>query len=139
MDFDTVVENLKQYSSQRRTIFAVSSFNNLIKSGRVKKIVGLLAGKLGICGIGVASSEGEIVLKEKKRGIPRVISSFIDDMKEHKFNGETVVISHCQNVELAIQLEDKIKQTWKTANVLILPTGGLCSFYAERKGLIVAY
>lgn len=36
-------------------VFALSSFDNLIKNGRVSRITGFLAGKLGFWGIGIGS------------------------------------------------------------------------------------
>ena len=138
-DFHTVVSGLEEYRKHRHTIFALSSFNNLVKNGRISKAVGFIAGKLGIWGIGIGSKEGEIIVKNKTRGVQKVIGSFLADMKEHAFAGGYVVISHCQNLELAAKLRDKIQETWHSAKVKILETGGLCSYYAERNGLIVAY
>ena len=138
-DFHTVVSGLEEYRKHRHTIFALSSFNNLVKNGRISKAVGFIVGKLGIWGIGIGSQEGGIIVKNKMRGIQKVIGSFLADMKEHAFAGGYVVISHCQNLELAAKLRDKIQETWHSAKVKILETGGLCSYYAERNGLIVAY
>lgn len=137
--FDAVVSGLEEYRRHRHTIFALSSFGNLVKAGRISRAVGFIAGKLGIWGIGVGSEEGEIVLKGRTRGDAKVIGSFLADMREHSFSGGCVVISHCQNSELAAKLRGKIQETWQSANIKILKTGGLCSYYAERNGLIVAY
>ena len=40
---------------------------------------------------------------------------------------------------LAESLKKGILEVWKNAEVEILPTRGLCSYYAERGGLIVSY
>ena len=137
--FKVVVEKLQEYAKWKHTIFALASFGNLVKNGRISKFSGFIAGKLGIWGIGTASEEGTIVVKGKTRGNSRIIDHFIDDMKEHGFQDDCVVISHCQNRELACALREKILKRWANAKVKILPTGGLCSYYAERKGLIVGY
>ena len=110
-------------SYQKETIFALSSFNNLVKNGRISKAAGFIAGKLGIWGIGIGSQEGEIIVKNKTRGVQNVIGSFLADMKEHAFAGGYVVISHCQNLELAAKLRDKIQETWHSAKVKISGTG----------------
>lgn len=138
-NFDAIVNELQELLKKKNTIFALASFNNLVKNGRVSKLSGLIAGKLGIWGIGIASDEGTIIVKSKTRGIPRVLASFIEDMKENGFKGGYVVISHCQNHELAKELHSQIVKIWKNTKVKILPTGGLCSYYAEKKGMIVAY
>ena len=130
---------LKECRNQRNTVFALASFSNLVKNGRVSRLSGFIAGKLGIWGIGVASEIGTIVVKAKTRGIGRVLSAFIDDMKENGFKGGYVIISHCQNLELAQKLKERVIELWNNTKVKILPTGGLCSYYAERRGLIVVY
>ena len=139
LDFDGVVAGLEAYAAERHTVFALASFTNLIKNGRVGRLSGFIAGKLGIWGIGIASEEGTIVVKTKTRGIPRVIDCLLGDMKEHHFQGGEVIISHCQNLELAVMVRERILELWDNARVQILATGGLCSFYAERRGLILAY
>ena len=60
-------------------------------------------------------------------------------MAERGFAGGKVAISHCHNLALAEKLRDGIKELWNTADVGILPTRGLCSYYAERGGLIVSF
>lgn len=137
--FEEVILGLEGFAKERHTIFALASFNNLVKNGRVSKLSGFIAGKLGIWGIGIASPQGTIIVKSKTRGIPHVLSAFIDDMKENGFKGGYVIISHCRNHELAQELRKKIVELWESTKVKILETGGLCSFYAEKRGMIVAY
>lgn len=139
LDFGVIVSKLREYAAQRNTIFALSSFGNLVKNGRMSKLSGFLAGKLGIWGIGVASDEGKIVVKSRVKGLRRVLNTFIDHMEATKFAGGKVYISHCQNIELALRLRDRIIEKWTGTEVVIMPTGGLCSYYAERRGLIVGY
>ena len=45
-DFETVVEKAELYSRHTHVVFALSSFNNLVKNGRMSKIVGFVANKL---------------------------------------------------------------------------------------------
>lgn len=138
-EFDQIVADVEAFAKERNTVFALASFSNLVKNGRVSKLSGFIAGKLGIWGIGVASEIGTIIVKAKTRGIGRVLSAFITDMKENGFRGGYVIISHCQNLELATKLKERIHELWENTKVKILPTGGLCSYYAERQGMIVAY
>lgn len=139
LDFDKVVQELNTYSYSLHTIFGLLSFNNLIKNGRMSKLVGFIATKLNMTGVGVASPEGEIVVKGKARGTAKLVRAFIDDMTENTYHGGPVTISHSQNPVLAQSLADAIQQNWSNANIQILELRGLCSFYAERGGLIMAY
>ncbi len=138
ISFEEIVEKLNQFADKTQTIFALTSFDNLVKNGRVSRIAGFVAGKLGMCGIGVAN-DGRIDVKSKVRGTQRALKAIIDDMKANAFTQGPVLISHCLNEELALKLKNLILQTWEKAQVDIMPTRGLCSFYAEKGGMIVAY
>lgn len=139
LEYDAVVEQIKDYASKRHTIFALNSFTNLIKNGRMSRLSGFIAGVFGIWGVGVASEVGTIDVKTKTRGIKKIINVFIEEMKEHGFKAGSVIISHCHNFEFATVLKDKIVEIWENAKVQIMPTIGLCSFYAERRGIILGY
>ena len=137
--FDKVVSSCREMASSARTIFTLSSFHNLVQNGRVSKIAGFLAGKLGIRVIGVGSREGEIQLKELMRGEQRTLKKIIKDMDENGYQGSSMSISHCMNESMAQSLKQMIQARWESAKVQILPTRGLDSYYAERSGLIICY
>ena len=137
--FEKITAALTDFIHERHTVFALCSFNNLVKNGRVSRLAGLIAGKLGIWGIGVGDSEGRIEIAAKTRGTRRIIQTITDNMKQNHFSGGQVIISHCLNQDLAGQLKESIQKTWRNARVMLTETGGLCSFYAERHGLIIAY
>ena len=139
IDFDRVVSHAEAFFRKTKITFALSSFNNLIKSGRMGKISGFVAQRLGMWGIGIGSEEGMIAVKGKTRGVSRALSMLLKDMQERGFRGGRVAISHCCNLKFAELLKEHILQIWKNAEVSILPTRGICSFYAERGGLIVSY
>ena len=113
--------------------------NNLIKNGRIHRLTGMLAKALGIWGIGSGSDEGKIAFESKARGAKKVVQTLVSTMKEHGFIGGNVAISHCDNLALAQTLKNSILDIWENTSIEILPTRGLCSYYAERGGLIVSY
>ena len=137
--FDAVCSSCRDLAASARTVFTLSSFHNLVQNGRVGKIAGFLAGKLGIRVIGVGSQEGEIQLKELMRGEQRTLKKIIRDMEENGYAGSEMAISHCMNEPMALSLKEMILSRWKNAVVQILPTRGLDSYYAERSGLIISY
>ena len=137
--FETLCATCRNQAASIRTIFTLSSFHNLVQNGRVGKIAGFLAGKLGIRVIGVGSPEGEIQLKELMRGEQRTLKKIVKDMEENSYTGADMAISHCMNESMAQSLKEMILARWKDAKVQILPTRGLDSYYAERSGLIISY
>ena len=138
LPFAEIAEKLNRFADQTETIFALTSFDNLVKNGRVGRVAGFVAGKLGMCGVGVAN-DGRIDVKSKVRGTQKALRVIIEDMKAHAFSHGPVLISHCLNEELALRLKTLIQETWAGAVVDIMPTRGLCSFYAEKGGMIIAY
>lgn len=137
--FEEVSQYTQRMAEQMRTIFALCSFDNLIKNGRMPKLLGMLAQSLNFWGVGVATPEGKIDIKSKVRGTKRILAAFLDDMLERGKPEFGVFISHCQNEELALKLQEEIRKRWEDVKVEILNTRALCSYYAERHGLIVAY
>ena len=60
-------------------------------------------------------------------------------MKKTGFDGILARIHHCENSEAAEKLKEAIIKAFPSAKVDIFKTRGLCSFYAERGGVLVAY
>lgn len=87
IDFDEAVERANAFLDKTKVIFALSSFDNLIKNGRMNKMAGFLAKALGMWGIGSASDEGRIVVEGKTRGPKRTVRSLIECMRERGFTG----------------------------------------------------
>ena len=138
-DFDDIVLHAVNYLKKTKVQFALSSFDNLVKNGRMSKVTGFLAKALGMWGIGGGSEEGKIVIEGKTRGAKRAVKMLMDRMLEKGYRGEKTAISHCDNPALAEALKKSILAVWKNAEIEILPTRGICSYYAERGGLIVSY
>lgn len=141
LEFKKVVEKINEYMKKTKIIFALSSFNTLVKNGRMSSATGFIARLLGFVGIGIASDEGTINMKTKARGKKGAIEKIIEDIKERGFasDNKKVIIDHCQNLEFAKMVEEKIKAIWPDANIVIKSTRGLCSVYAEKGGLIIGY
>lgn len=138
-DFDAVVEAAQKYLDEVKTSFALCSFDNLVKNGRMGKLAGFIARRLGMWGVGVASPEGTIAIKGKTRGVDKAMEIILSDMDERGFKGEKVVISHSLNEETAQKLKKKILEKYEKAEVEILAARGLDSYYAERGGIIVGF
>ena len=138
-EFDDVIANLNEYHKKTYVGYMLKSIENLVKNGRVNKIVGSLVGLLNIHVIGVRSEEGTIEMSNRARGEKRALDTFVKDLLEAGFNGNILEVSHVNNKELADKLVAKMLEHFPNTRVRISSTSGLCSFYAERGGLIVGY
>lgn len=137
--FDEIITKAEALLAQTHTAFALCSFDNLVKSGRMNKLVGFVAKTLGMWGVGIASDQGTISIKGKARGHAKAISIIINYMEDCNFNGGEAIVSHCYNSDIAEKLKDAILAKWPTASVTLLETRGLDSYYAERKGIIIGF
>lgn len=139
LDFDTVERKLEEDARTCNIVFALCSYTNLIKNGRMSPFAGFVAKKLGFWGVGIASDEGEIVVKSKVRGAKKALVEIVKDMEERRVPQECVIISHCQNEEVAMQIKEAVLSKWSNITVEVHENRGLCSYYAEKNGLMVAY
>ena len=73
------------------------------------------------------------------RGSKKALDAIIEDMKERGYNCGKVVISHCRNAEFAESVKSAIQSVWDKAEVKIVRARGLCSYYAEKGGLIIGF
>lgn len=137
--FDEVVSYAKRIESNSQVQFSLRSFDNLVKNGRMPKLVGALASNLSIRMLGTASEQGTIKVVAPTRGDKKTIKKIIEVMRSDGYRGGMVYIDHVDNIECAEELHRAIASEWPQAEVEILPCGGLCSYYAEESGLIIGY
>ena len=131
---------LRLYQAALRTCFTLENFDNLIKNGRMRPIVGTLLRSLGIHIIADATAEGTIHVADKARGVGKTYRAITALMKASKdCTDAEVVISHCENLEGAMALKRQILADLPVKQVDLLSCRGLTSFYAMEKGLIVGY
>ncbi len=137
--FEGACAFIDQAEEASQVLFSLSSYDNLTKSGRMPKAAGLIANKLSIRILGIASSEGTIKIVAPTRGSKKTVAKIVSAMKSDGYQGGLVFIDHVENEKGAQELADKIHETWPSAEIQILPCGGLCSYYAEQSGLIIGY
>lgn len=140
LDFETVAEQTAEYARSLSLLFSLGSYDNLIKSGRMSRIAGVLATTLGIRAVASNTAEGTIQILQKPRGEERAIRAIVEIMNSRKnLKGQPVVISHCNNHAGALRLKELIAHTCLTAQISIMQTRGLTSFYTESGGFLVAF
>ena len=137
--FEEIEKDLNETAARIHTSFALSSYHNLIKSGRVSRLIGFIAGHLGFWGIGIGDEKGEIAIRGKARGSRSMIRFLTEEVEKIGIAGKQILISHCQNEKDALALKASLEAANPGIEVLVQATRGLDSFYAERSGLIVGY
>ena len=139
-DFEAVCEQLRTYQASQRTVFTLECFDNLIKNGRMRPLVGNLLHTLGIHVIAFATPEGTIQVTGKARGEVKTYQAIIEWMKKNKdCTGAEVVIANCENLTGALRLKEMILKDLPVKDVTIISCRGLTTFYAMRNGLIISF
>lgn len=138
LSFEEICQKAKDYLSHLKILYVLESMDNLVKNGRVSKWQSTMAGLLNIRIIG-ADDNGQIHLLHKCRGAQKTLATVVGEMGKNGFEKGKVLISHCLNSKTAEQLQSLILKAFPQADIRIIPTNGLCGFYAERGGMIIGY
>ena len=136
---EEIEKDLNETAEKIHTSFALSSYRNLIKNGRVSRLIGFIAGHLGFWGIGIGDEKGEIAIRGKARGSRSMVRFLVEEITRVGVAGKQILISHCRNLKDAEALKAALEAAFAGIEVLIQEARGLDSFYAERSGLIVGY
>lgn len=138
--FGEVCRQLDEYSAKHtKLVFILYSIENLVKNGRVSKIAGMTAGLLNLSVVAKATERGEISSIGKARGKKKSAKLALQEMERQGYRGGKVMIAHCQNQDGVGILQEMIAEKYGDARLEIMETRGLCSYYAERSGLMIGY
>ena len=139
LDFDAIQAQIQAYMATTHMAFMLKSVENLAKNGRVSHLVAKAVGFLNIHIVGVASEEGTFQQLHKARGEAKGLRLLVAEMEKRGYQGGKVRITHCFNEAAAIELEALLRTIAPEADITIVPSTGLCSFYAERGSIMVGF
>lgn len=140
MSFKEVVEKVTKYIEEMKIFFVLDNFDNLIKNGRISKFKAMIASAFSIKPI-MFGNDGEIDIYKKIRGLKKAYSELINSISENCTNIEDkiLVITHCNCLERAKEIKDKILQKYNFKDVIIVSARGLSSTYENEGGIIISY
>lgn len=139
-DFDTICHEIKEYKKKNTAlIFSLESLHNLANNGRVSPVIAKIASLAGLRMVGDVSPEGQLHPTDKCRGEKKALACIFRNMKRMGYQGGKLLIDHCYNEKAAQALKEAVQAEFPTADVRISKTGGLCSFYAEKGGLMIGF
>ena len=137
--FDDICSEISKYTQKTGLLFMLESMKNLANNGRVNPLVAKMAGLLGIRVVGKASDRGDLEPLDKVRGEQKALETVVQHLKELGLKRGKVRIAHCFNEAAGKQLKALIKEKFKKVQVTIHRCKGLCSFYAEKGGMLVGF
>ena len=137
--FDEIVTEIEKYHKRSFLVFSLQSLHNFVANGRVSPALGALVGLLGIRVVGKASEQGTLEPLSKVRGDKKALNEIVRIMKELGWNGGRVRIAHNENAAMADSLAAALRAVHDKLDVAIERCRGLCSYYAEKGGLLVGF
>ena len=137
--YEDICQKISEYQEKTHLIFCLESMKNLANNGRVSPLVAKLAGVLGIRAVGKASDVGTLEMLDKVRGEKGAVTKIFERMQELGYKGGKVLIDNCCNLPAAKALQELVQNKFPKAEVVHDSCGALCSFYAEKGGLMVGF
>lgn len=139
LSFEKVAQAITDYQEKTKLLFVLSKVDNLVKNGRLSKLLGTVVGLLNIRMVGEASSQGTLELLQKARGHKKSLTAAFEELLKAGYAGGEIIIAHRNNTKFCQQFSELVKEKYPKASITIIPTSGLCSFYAEEGGLLMGY
>lgn len=140
LSFEEIVDQLEKYRDNINLLFVLDKFDNLVKNGRMSKVVALIAKTLVIKPLCYAK-DGEIEVLEKIRTAKGAFKRLLHHIGEMigETTGKACIIAHTKAAETAALLCEQIKEKYNFLKIKIIENRGLNSFYALEKGVIVSF
>lgn len=140
MEFSQVVEEVTAFRDRMKTVFVLETLETLRKNGRLSNMKAGAAKLLNIKPY-MKAVDGEIEQQGQARGIKQALNKMVEYIGE--ICGDTeqkyLIISHCNCLERARSVEQKLKERYEFQGIKIINTKGISSLYAADGGIIVAF
>jgi DegV family protein with EDD domain len=136
-----IIGTVNQFIDNMKTYFVLDRYDNLLKNGRLSRIQSTLISLLNIKLIMGDDGCGRIALHGKARGNRQVIRKLLEFIEKSgkQTAGESFVVTHCNNHEMAKRLADAVRETFHFKEIFIVPTSGVSSLYADDQGIVMAF
>lgn len=135
-----IYDSIQNFVNNMNTYFILENYNSLVNTGRLNPYVAKIASILSIVPI-CGAEDGKTVLKGQARGEKRALEKLISLIKKegNQFETKNLVITHVSCIEKAEKIKDEICKQISFKDTIITEASGLCSIYADYKGIIIAF
>jgi len=139
--FGDIVEKIKVFRSEIKTMFVLENLENLRKSGRLSNLKAIIANALNIKPIMGGTPEGTICKLDQARGITKALKTMAEIIEKDVINPQKRIlgIAHCNCIERAHYIKEEILKMVPFKDSFIVDTAGVSTMYANEGGIIVAY
>lgn len=136
-----IIKKMKTYIDNMKTYFVLDNIDNLLKNGRLGKVKASFIQILNIKLLMGSDGDGQIVHFKNCRGKSKIVPKLIEMIHEsgRETDGEIAVISHVKNETVALKLKAEMEKQFKFKEIVVAPTGGVSSLYANDQGIIISF
>lgn len=144
LPFETIVNQINFMIDHTVYYFTISDLEWLSKGGRVSKPIGYVGNVLNIKPY-LTVDDGKMIVTKMVRGRKKALKTIVNDVLSgaSNFKNQTICISHANDIETALYLEEKIKEVMPQCKTLIfqigavlgshIGIGGIGAFYLDKK------
>lgn len=138
--FAEIENELLKVRDENNLLFVLDKFDNLVKNGRMSKVVAFIASMIAIKPL-CYGEDGEIKVKEKIRTFHGVLKRLIVNIGKMcpETKGRKCIISHTMNEKDALFLKEEIQNAYEFDDIIIEQNRGLSAFYSLKGGIIVSF
>lgn len=141
---EVVAAAYKMAHDDMHTFFVLESLDNLIKNGRISKTAGVLGSMLSLRPVMSDDGHGAIACREKVRGTANAMKRLVEIIAQTTAGAADksiqLVLSQCNCADRAIALKKELLAHCRALkDVLIMPTAGVSTVYANDGGIVIAF
>lgn len=141
LEFEEIVKQIDEYRDLMRIVFSLSSYDTLVKNGRMSAVAGIMATALNIRAV-AHNPGGVIKVLEKPRGLKKAIERMVATMERFQFKpGTPVIVNHCDNITDANTLCEAIKAKFgiPDSDITVVKCACLTTYYAGDQSILVSF
>lgn len=140
LPFAQVVERTEAYIGRMKTLFVLENLDNLRKNGRLTRMQALVTGALRVKLLCGSTPEGEIQKLGQGLSMKQTLARMAARMEADAAHvGRRLILAQCNCLERAEAVRELIRKRCRFGEVLIVPTGGISTVYADDGGIVAAY
>lgn len=139
LPFEEIIKQTEEYIRRKQTFFVLDNLETLRKNGRLSSMKALAAAVLKIKPICYGTQEGTIGQLDQARGMGKAIVKMVGYIVNRTPDPEKRIlgISFCNCPDRAEIVRDEVLKRLHVRDVVVVPTGGLSTVYANDGGIIV--
>jgi len=144
LSFEEIIVETNTYINSLVTLFVLEDLSNMIKNGRMSRITERVASILNIYPVLGKRDTNEIRMMAKVRGLSNAFDRMTESVSRwtEELPAESIIVtlSHCDAAVRAATIKENILMSCSAAkDVIIVPTSGVSSVYANRGGIVVSF